>query len=317
MGIVYFSLGFIVALMTIWIYTENAKGKRCTKMHHLQTIFDLVETSKDVIYHFEVKPEQKFKYVTPSIETFLGEGVIKEEVDDHTAPFKRIHPDDYENLCKKLNGEMDYSQILIQRWMDNDGNYRWFEEYATPVYKNGELVAVEGILRNIDDKVKLQQDLEYRINHDTLTGIYNREYFEKVFTKYNEQINASVAIALFDLDELKFMNDNFGHKEGDALIKRTAQLLNHFSSDTITVSRIGGDEFVLIIAEQSEEEIQRLLHHILNEIAATNESNVNSPISVSTGFAFAPHAVGQMQQLLSEADKKMYADKTNRKQLQS
>ncbi|HWL12442.1 MAG TPA: sensor domain-containing diguanylate cyclase, partial [Ureibacillus sp.] len=316
MGIVYFSLGFIVALIAIWMYTKFAKGKRCTRIRDHQTIFDLVESSKDVIYHFEVKPEQKFKYVTPSIETFLGEGVIKEEVDDHTAPFRRIHPDDYENLCKKINGEMDYSQILIQRWMDNDGNYRWFEEYATPVYKKGELVAVEGILRNIDDKVKLQQDLEYRINHDTLTGIYNREYFEKVFTKYNEQINAPVAIALFDLDELKFMNDNFGHKEGDALIKRTAQLLNHFSSDTITVSRIGGDEFVLIIAEHPEDETKRLLNNILNEIDVTNESNENSPIALSTGFAFTSHSVGQLPKVLSEADKKMYADKTNRKQLQ-
>lgn len=315
MGLLYFSLGFIVALFSLWIFAAIVKGKWIKKFDHKQTIFDLVEGSKDVIYQYEVKPEQKFSYITPSIEKFLGTGVIEESIEDPKVPYKRVHPDDYEILCKKLKGELDYSQILIQRWRDNDGNYRWFEEYATPIYKNGQLIAVQGIMRNIDEKIKLQQDLEYRINHDALTEIHNREYFQTIFKKYNKQVNMPVAIILLDLDELKYTNDIYGHKAGDALIKRTANLLNQFSADNVTVARIGGDEFVILIAGQNDEETKLVLQKMLKMIDENNENTSNIPIKISVGYAFSSNSIEQLSNLFSEADRNMYSNKTERKQL--
>lgn len=317
MEIIYFSCGFIFAIITWRIYVKTAKGQWNKRLVNKQTIFHLVEGSKDVIYHFAVKPELKFTYISPSLEKFLGDGAIEEAFEDSSAPFERIHPDDYETLCKKVRDELDYSQILIQRWKDNEGNYRWFEEYATPIYKKGQLVAVQGIMRNIDEKVKLQQDLEYRINHDSLTGIYNRDYFETVFTKYNEQLNRSVAIILCDLDELKMTNDHYGHKEGDALIKATARLLNQFSSDTVTVAKIGGDEFVLLVAEHTEKETEQLVESILKKIELNNESDSKISIKISVGYAFAANSMGRMTDVFSQADKNMYQNKTERKRLLS
>lgn len=315
MGILYFSLGFIVAIITWRIYAKIVKGKWNKRLVNKQTIFHLIESSKDVIYHFEIKPELKFTYISPSLEKFLGNGVIEEAFEDSYEPFERIHPEDYEKLCKKVKGELDYSQILIQRWKDNEGIYRWFEEYTTPIYKNGQLIAIQGIMRNIDEKVKLQQDLEYRINHDCLTGIYNRGYFETIFTKYNEQLNMSVAIILCDLDELKYTNDNYGHKEGDALIKGTARLLNQFSSDTVTVAKVGGDEFALLVAEKTEKETEQLVENILKKIDINNEGESKIPIKISIGYAFAPNSMGKMTEIFSQADKNMYRNKTERKRL--
>ena len=315
MWLVHFSLGFIVALVTLWIYAVIVKGKWIARVVNKQPIFHLVEGSQDIIYHLEVKPKLKFAYLSPSVDKFLGDDVTNEAFKDSSVLFKKVHPDDYDNLCKKIQGKLDYSQILLQRWIDNDGNYRWFEEYATPIYKNGHFIAVQGIIRNIDEKMKLQQDLEYRINHDTLTGIYNREYFETIFTKYNEQLNKPMGIVLFDLDELKYTNDNFGHKEGDALIKRAASLFDQFSSDTISVARIGGDEFVLLAVEQTEEEIIQLVQDIIKTIDEKNESGSNIPIKLSSGYAFTSNSVGQLPKLFSEADKNMYSNKTQRKQL--
>lgn len=306
----YFCFGFIVALIIWWIIKGIIKVRWNKEKVYKQTIFDLVECSKDVIYHYEVKPDQKFLYVSPSIEKFLGKGVIEEEAKDPKAPFKRIHPDDHELLYKKINGEIDYNQKLVQRWKDNDGNYKWFEEYATPVYKNGEIIAIQGILRNIDEKVMLQQDLEYRINHDTLTDIYNREYFEAIFTKYNEEFNVPIAILLFDLDELKITNDNCGHRAGDALIKKTANILNEFSSDNVTVSRLGGDEFVILVANHTAKDAEQLERNILAKF-----KNDTSNIKISVGYAFSANSIGQMPKLFTEADKKMYSNKNERKQL--
>ncbi len=311
----YFSLGFFVALISLWIYVEIVKGKLINKIVNKQPIYHLVEGSKDIIYRFEVRPEAKFTYLSLSIDQFLGEGVRKEGLENSNSPFNRIHPDDYESLRKKLRGEIDYSQILMQRWKDTEGNYRWFEEYATPIYRKGELIAVQGIMRNIDEKMKLQQDLEYRINHDALTDIHNREYFQTLFKKYNEQANMPVAIILLDLDELKYTNDRYGHKAGDDLIKRTAKLLNQFSADNVTVARLGGDEFVILIAGQHAEASKQMLQRVLKIIEENNESSSNIPIKISVGYAFSANSIGQLSNLFSDADRNMYSNKTERKQL--
>ena len=138
------------------------------------------------------------------------------------TPLEMVHPDDFELMMKKVSGELYYSQSIIQRFQDMDGHYKWFEEYVTPIYENGEIIAIQGIMRNIDDHMALQQDLEYRVLHDGLTDIYNRYYFDQKKQEYNESINSSVGIIVCDLDELMYLNDHFGHKMGDLLIKEFA-----------------------------------------------------------------------------------------------
>ncbi|MFD0620796.1 PAS domain S-box protein [Paenibacillus sp. GCM10027629] len=75
---------------------------------------------------------------------------------------------------------------MIYRIVNGAGQYITFEEFTTPVYKDGEVVAFQGILRNITDKLKLQEELEYRITHDSLTGVYNREFIERLIEKYDK-----------------------------------------------------------------------------------------------------------------------------------
>ncbi|MED4206849.1 sensor domain-containing diguanylate cyclase [Neobacillus mesonae] len=315
MWAIYFFIGFFAAIGISQIYFQYVRIKSKKMLENQQTIFQLVEGSKDVIYHFDVKPGIKFRYISPSLDKFLGPGTIKEAFERPDAPFERIHPVDYDNLCKKISGKLDYNQILIQRWKDNEGIYRCFEEFVTPIYDKGQIVAVQGIMRNIDEKIKLQQDLEYRIYHDALTGIYNREYFENIFTKYDEEINSPIAIILCDLDELKSTNDNFGHKKGDALIKAAAELLNQFSSETITVARIGGDEFVLLIENKDEIDIEQMVNDILKEIDRYNDRRSEQLIKMSIGYSLSSYSLGHISEVFSEADKNMYKDKVRRKQL--
>jgi PAS domain S-box-containing protein len=178
MGLIYFCLGLVVGIIALQMYMKYEKAKWKVRFENEKRIFQLVESSKDIIYYYEIKPESKHRYISPSIEHFLGEGILEEAYKNPNLPFELVHPDDYEILLKKINGDLDYSQPIIERWRDDKGNYRWFEEYATPIFEKGELIAIHGIIRNIDEKVKLQQDLEYRITHDALTNIYNREFFE-------------------------------------------------------------------------------------------------------------------------------------------
>jgi diguanylate cyclase (GGDEF)-like protein len=153
---------------------------------------------------------------------------------------------------------------------------------------------------------------EYRINHDSLTGIYNRDFFESRCLRLNEIENTSVAILVCDLDELKTMNDTYGHKQGDALIKNAAWVLQEFSSEDVTVARLGGDEFVFLVTGKSKGEAKHLVSSIINRV---NEYNANSNIEmkISIGFAFSPNSIGQMTRLFAQADKNMYANKNERK----
>ncbi|MGV3464164.1 MAG: sensor domain-containing diguanylate cyclase [Heyndrickxia sp.] len=314
MGI-YIGIGFILAIVAQLIYRKILKEKHNTRLENERMILGLVEESKDVIYHFLVKPELKFLYISPSLEIYLGKGAIREAFENSYAPFDRIHPDDLNTVNKKINDELDYDKPLIQRWKDNDGNYRWFEEFATPIYENGELVAVQGIMRNIDEKVEIQQNLEYRINHDGLTGIYNREFFETNFIKLNEEESTSAAIILCDLDELKYYNDHFGHKKGDSLLIAAANLLNQFSSNTIKVTRIGGDEFVLLVRDKTEREIDQLVKDIVKELERYNDIPDNINIKMSIGAAYCANSTGQMTKLFTCADKRMYEDKLRKKSI--
>lgn len=314
-----FALGFITAILMVilglpYLYKRWQKEKAKLIEEHEQFI-NVVENSNDFIYYYQVYPERQYKYLSPSANKIFGEGSIEYAYLNPDVCYTDIHPDDYEILHKKIIGEIDYSKSIIQRWKDKDGKYRWFEEYTTPIYENGTLVALQGVLRTIDEKIELQEKLQYRLHHDILTDIYNREYFELTFAKYNEEINVPVAIVSCDLDELKYINDNYGHKMGDVLIQETARLLNKLSSNSITVARIGGDELVLIVADKTENQVKRLVTDILNEIDNYNINHSQVIIRISIGYSYAPCSIGQMAELFSQADKNMYIDKMKRKKL--
>ncbi|WP_100374129.1 sensor domain-containing diguanylate cyclase [Bacillus sp. FJAT-45037] len=293
-----------------FILLDKWKQTRIAAKRYLE----LVESSKDIIYYYELKPTSKFLYLSPSIEHYLGKGIVAKSYRNPSTPFELIHPDDYKILESKVNGELDYSQTVIQRWKNDKGTYCWFEEYATPIYQNGEVKAVQGIMRNIDEKVKLQQELEYRSTHDALTGIYNRYYFEKIINRYDLNINKPIAIIVCDLDDLKYMNDNYGHKKGDELILNTATFLKNFSGYKQTVARIGGDEFAIILADLDKVTAQQTYQKLGGEIIKYNEDN-HTPINISIGFSFTEHSLGKMEKLFNEADKRMYENKQFKKSI--
>lgn len=319
MVLIYFFFGFVTAVsmaMVVipFLYKRWQKEKVELKEDYTRFV-SLVENTKDSLYYLQVYPYKKFLYISPSTDNVLGEGSRADAYKNPDICFRDVHPDDYEILRNKVIGEIDYSKSIIQRWKDKSGKYRWFEEYAIPIYENEVLVAIQGVMRNIDEKIELQDKLLYQLHHDSLTKIYNREYFELMVAKFNEQINTSVAIILCDLDELKYTNDNFGHKMGDILIQETAKVLNKFSSSDITVVRIGGDEFVLIVVHKTENQIQQLITDIGKEINNYNANNSKVKIKMSVGYSYTTSSIGQMAELLSQADNNMYIDKMKKKKL--
>lgn len=298
-------------LVTVIIYRMiDIRKKR--GLGDFERIFQLAEKSRDVIYYCEVKPEMKYKYISPSLDLVLGEGTVEEAYRNPHSAFDLIHPHDYGILQSKVSGEIDFDKPVIQRWRDKEGNYKWFEEYTCPVYENGELKALHGIIRNIDNRKETELRLMHRIYRDALTGTYNRLYFEEQMEKYDKHTNLPVSIIVIDLDDLKKWNDTLGHAKGDELIKQTAEILKSFASERLTISRIGGDEFVLIGEAFTDMETTGLIRTIFERLDASNEKNGTS-LKLSVGGAASPHSKGFMDCLFQEADQKMYAHKKSKK----
>lgn len=311
---IYFLFGFITGIMILLASLKYIKAKRKKSIvEDIDSIFKLLEKAQDMIYYSEIKPYYKHLYVTPSIDYFLGEGTIETLYANSNLPFEIIHPDDLDILNKKIMGELDYSKSIIQRFRDENGVYRWFEEFTTPIYENGELVAVQGVMRNIDEKVKLEQELKYQVIHDALTDLYNRGYFEEMMNKYNKDVNTPISIMLCDLDELKYINDSFGHTKGDKLICDAAKFLLEYFPQATVIARIGGDEFAIIQTDISDAQIGETYKEIQVALERYNTS-CELQISMSVGYAFSEQSINKMDQLFIEADQKMYEQKKAKKQ---
>lgn len=290
-----FFLGILVGcLIALWLHKRQRPHPQTLSFMHFGN------QTKDVIYIFETKPAWRFRYISPSLDLYLGEGTVMRSYSDAQECFRRIHPDDRRLLLDKVLGRVDYEEAILQRWRTNEGAYVWFEEYTTPIYQNGEIVAVQGVIRNIEAAMTERERLLYESRHDSLTGVFNRRAFEETIGQAEGMRN--IGIIVLDVNDLKVVNDEEGHSAGDGLLKRVGNLLQTIES---SVYRIGGDEFVLFLQMMSEEACEKMVHEI--EARCREEE-----ISVAIGLAWASHPES-IEVLWQEADDAMYEQKQQQK----
>ncbi|WP_290750550.1 sensor domain-containing diguanylate cyclase [Exiguobacterium sp. UBA3968] len=258
---------------------------------------DTIALCKDIFYVFEVHPEYRFRYISPSLDDHIGKGVAAASYMDPDQCFARIHPEDIEVLMSKISGDCDYDQPFRQRWRTNDGTYVWFEEYATPIRENGQIVAIQGVIRNIDEQLKSQQALldQYRI--DALTRLGNRHAFNEAVRDLDQE-KATYGLILLDLNELKDLNDRFGHAVGDALLEQTGLCIRRLTDHGY---RIGGDEFVLIDDSPSIDTFEAFVEHVRSTFATHEIGLAIGAVHATTGR--------RIDDVLHEADARMYQEK--------
>lgn len=131
--------------------------------------------------------------------------------------------------------------------------------------------------------IKMMEKLEYLQAHDSMTGLYNRNYFEQQLAFLQEKYDKAVVL-IADVNGLKLFNDHFGHKEGDRLILRFTDILNATTRnlDDTFLMRIGGDEFLVFMGNASEADANALKDAIK---AASYHEDPLKAISTSIGFA--------------------------------
>jgi diguanylate cyclase (GGDEF)-like protein len=160
------------------------------------------------------------------------------------------------------------------------------------------------VLNDISDDVERVKALEQHAYQDTLTGLHNRFYGVQVLTRWIEE-SRCFSLCFADLDNLKYVNDTYGHAEGDIYIKNAACCLDSITDDCITC-RLGGDEFMVLIPDSTEAEATERVELLCSQLA---ETNMQKPYfcRISYGIVEAKEDNDlSANLLLSLADERMY-----------
>ncbi|WP_052493950.1 EAL domain-containing protein [Nitrosospira sp. NpAV] len=180
--------------------------------------------------------------------------------------------------------------------------------------KDGRITRWVALFSDITKRKEADVLIWQQANFDTLTGLPNRHMFrnrlEQEIRKTNRS-GSSIALILLDLDCFKEVNDIYGHKIGDLLLKDAAQRLNRCVREIDTVARLGGDEFILILGGVNNPiSINRVVRDILRKMADPFQlGDEVAYVSASIGITFYPQDADDMEVLLSNADQAMYAAK--------
>jgi len=274
----------------------------------------ILENTDDVVYMYQILPERKFLYVNSAMERETGYS-LEDFYHDPDLPFKIVHPEDLHVQLKKITGTTNFSEPFQARYMKKNGQYIWCEDRVIPFYNHkGKLEKIAGFSRDVSDRIALEKKLKELSFYDSLTSLFNRNYYEKQEEKLNTRDDRPIGIIICDLDNLKHINDSLGHTYGDKLLIQMGNLLKN-SLQSETVARYGGDEFVILIENTTESNVKTIFTKIRKTIDEYNRTHVNLPIELSMGWAFSPHSIGYMKKTFKEADRMMYAEKYKKKRI--
>jgi len=193
-----------------------------------------------------------------------------------------------------------------------DGSLVPVQIYGVPINLDGETVGAYGMYVDISDRKHKEEKLEYISTHDTLTGLFNRAYFETVMARLENDQAFPVSIMVADVDGLKNINDRLGHAAGDRLLRDAARLLKKAFRASDVTARIGGDEFAALLPGADEAAASHALERVTHILKGYNSDHDEFPIHISIGMATSTRRIS-LTKLMQQADQRMYREKAAKK----
>lgn len=269
----------------------------------------LVESTEDSIYLVDCN----YRYLFINKKHISRIGLLGNEY--LYKAFSEFHsPDETKWFIEKANKVFNTGESVRYEYKSlRDGKY--FLQTFSPVKKaDGKIVAVTVISKDITEYKILEEKLHVLSLTDELTGIYNRRGFftlaEQVLKLCKRQ-KKGVYLLYADIDNLKKINDTFGHKEGDLALIEIADILKKSYRDSDIAARIGGDEFVVIPIGTTGDNIELITSRLQKAIEIHNsKGNRKYNLSVSIGVTYYdPEHPCSIDELLLKVDKLMYEQK--------
>jgi diguanylate cyclase (GGDEF)-like protein/PAS domain S-box-containing protein len=226
------------------------------------------------------------------------------------------HPEDADldadSMRELLDGRIP-SYHIEKRYRHAWGHYVWGLLTASLVRDaQGRPLYVVSQMQDISDRRELSQRLEYLIDHDFLTGLANRRRFERELSREVERVaryGSPGAVLLIDLDNFKDVNDAFGHKAGDDLLKGVAGAVKHRIRQTDLLARIGGDEFGVLLPQADVDQAQVAADGIVKALGRHVAVLGDRSIRVTASVGLAMFDSLSAAEVLACADVAMYEAK--------
>jgi len=278
----------------------------------------ILAQTENVLFEWSAK-EDKISF-SNTWEKIFGFAPLREGLRDKLADGSHFHPDDlpllFDGIANIENGS-NYEVVEV-RIATAKGRYLWCRMRATAIRgKDGSLEKIAGVIINIDAEKQAEQALQDRAERDSLTKLLNKDTGRRQAEEYFARFPAGVhsALLIIDLDNFKQVNDQYGHLFGDVVLTKTAREIKKLFRSQDIVSRIGGDEFLVLMRGISdrklvEDRCQRLLNSLRNVFQ--NQKN-KMPLSCSIGIALSPEHGRTYYELFNKADRALYRAKAKGK----
>jgi len=204
---------------------------------------------------------------------------------------------------------------FIYQVRDSQGMVRTLSISGTPIFdEQGVFRGYRGVGSDITDRKAAEQRIEYLAYHDALTGLPNRLLVQDRFVQAMAQADrhqTRIALVYLDLDNFKTINDTLGHAAGDELLREVARRLRESVRDSDTISRQGGDEFLLMLGELSDTEVvAAVVLKIMDRLQEPVRIGTQElSVSASIGVAIGPEDGRDFETLRKKADMAMYRSK--------
>ncbi|HEY3208623.1 MAG TPA: EAL domain-containing protein [Actinomycetota bacterium] len=288
----------------------------------------LVEQIPAIVYIAGVGETGDWLYVSPQIERILG--YTPEQWLAHPAPFSSfLHPADRERVLAEeaysgATGEPLRSEF---RMVARDGRRVWIRDEAHLVEDDtGRPLLWQGLMSDITELKKAEEQVAFLAYHDKLTRLPNRAMFEELLDlalARAKRKELAAAVLFMDLDNFKLVNDSLGHEAGDELLQQMGARLREALRETDVVARQGGDEFLVLLSDlergpqttrpdtetsvNAAEEVAERIHELLKRPFAIGGTEFY--ITASIGISLFPLDGVDGKSLLKNADAAMYRSK--------
>lgn len=201
-------------------------------------------------------------------------------------------PQRYEKEFFHKDGRIIPVELLVHQVGCKNQNTQFYYAFVTDISK----------------RRQMEEELQYLSLHDSLTGLYNRNFFEKELLRLEKNHNVSIGLIMCDLDGLKFVNDSLGDSQGDAMLVMVAALLRACFNDRGLVSRIGEDEFAVLLIDADRSEVEKATQEFRSAIAR-HRAEGKSLLNVSVGFAYCDNEAVGIRDLVRKAGEHMQREK--------
>ncbi|MGM0839952.1 MAG: sensor domain-containing protein [Bacillota bacterium] len=264
----------------------------------------LVEMSPDII---AVISNQKFDYINEAGSKLIGANCPEDIMNKDVSHFTSM-----ENIKKIREQTKDSAagerfELTVYRL---NGDAIELEISAMPILYGGRM-AIQLVGRDITNRKETEKTIRTMAYYDSLTGLPNRNKFKKYLNEsIREAPDQSIAILFLDLDRFKVINDTKGHSTGDIILEKVAVQLKNVVKDKGIVFRQGGDEFIILLSNLNEKEVEETTGEVLHSF--------NSPIVIheqeffvtpSIGISMYPKDGEDQESLIKHADTAMYLAK--------